>query len=645
MRSLLLLTFIFLSYTSSSQDINKLMQEYDTAKTTTSKANILYKYYLSPRDSVPEMIIELVKVLNHFKKKSDITGMAISNMVIADKYVSIGDYTSSLRYSISSLKNFEDVKDSLGVKQSLFLIGNSLVFSRNFEQASSYFKKAATLTKNNRNILYADNLNGIAYCMIMLKKPDSAFAYVKAAVDIGWKENDTVSLAYYIGTFGEAHLANKNYDSAKLLINQSSKYALQNDMRDLLANNSNDLSQLFYETHLFDSSIYYARKGIYYAGSTAYLLDSYEWLYKAFEKQEQKDSVSKYFRLAVTLRDSLYSAEKDRTVQALNFQEQLWEKEREQEILQAEKDFNHRLTLYIAFGVLIIIIIITALLYRNNQHQKRAKVKIEKAYAALKSTQSQLIQSEKMASLGELTAGIAHEIQNPLNFVNNFSEVNAELIAEADEEVDRGNISEVKTILNDIKENEQKILHHGKRADAIVKGMLEHSKASTGKKEPTNINKLADEYLRLAYHGLRAKDKSFNTDFKTDFDESIGKINVIPQDIGRVLLNLFNNAFYAVNEKKKTAGDSYQPYISVQTKKLNDKVEIIVKDNGNGIPQNIIDKIFQPFFTTKPTGQGTGLGLSLSYDIIKAHGGDIKVETEENRRTMFIVSLSAKEHT
>lgn len=270
----------------------------------------------------------------------------------------------------------------------------------------------------------------------------------------------------------------------------------------------------------------------------------------------------------------------------------------------------------------------------------------------LKATQSQLIQSEKMASLGELTAGIAHEIQNPLNFVNNFSEVSNELIEEIDEELNNGDVEEVKLLLNDIKQNLEKINHHGKRADAIVKGMLQHSRKSTAEKEPTDINKLADEYLRLAYHGLRAKDKSFNATLETDFDESIGLINLIPQDMGRVILNLITNAFYAVSEKKAavekdpsafknpTGLDSYTPTVSVRTNKLKDSVTISVKDNGNGIPKQVLDKIFQPFFTTKPTGEGTGLGLSMSYDIIKAHGGELNVETKENEGTIFIIKLT-----
>jgi signal transduction histidine kinase len=246
-----------------------------------------------------------------------------------------------------------------------------------------------------------------------------------------------------------------------------------------------------------------------------------------------------------------------------------------------------------------------------------------------------------MASLGELTAGIAHEIQNPLNFVNNFSEVNAELIAEMKQELKAGNSEEAIEIANDLEQNLEKVSHHGKRADAIVKGMLQHSRASTGKKEPTDINALADEYLRLSYHGLRAKDKDFNANFTTNFDESIGKIEVVPQDIGRVLLNLYNNAFYAVNEKKKQLNGNLEPVVSVITKRLVDKIEITVRDNGTGISQKAVDKIYQPFFTTKPTGQGTGLGLSLSYDIIKAHNGEIKVETKEGEGTEFIISLPA----
>ena len=283
------------------------------------------------------------------------------------------------------------------------------------------------------------------------------------------------------------------------------------------------------------------------------------------------------------------------------------------------------------------------------------KEELQLALNELKATQAQLIQSEKMASLGELTAGIAHEIQNPLNFVNNFSEVNSELITEMKQEIESGNFEVVKALAKDIEDNEQKIVFHGKRADAIVKGMLQHSRSSNGIKEPADINALADEYLRLSYHGLRAKDKSFNAIMKTDFDTTLGKVNVLPQDLGRVILNLLTNAFYAVNEKsiaaKASGVTSYKPTVTISTRRLGSslgagglgdsgRLEIRLSDNGSGIPHKALDKIFQPFFTTKPTGQGTGLGLSMSYDIItKGHGGELKVETKEHEGTTFIIIL------
>jgi two-component system, NtrC family, sensor kinase len=278
------------------------------------------------------------------------------------------------------------------------------------------------------------------------------------------------------------------------------------------------------------------------------------------------------------------------------------------------------------------------------------KEELQSTLDELRTTQKQLIQSEKMASLGELTAGIAHEIQNPLNFVNNFSEVNQELLMEMNVEIEKGNLDEVKLIIKDIIENEQKINHHGKRADAIVKGMLQHSRTSSGIKEPTDINALADEYLRLAYHGLRAKDKSFNATMKTDFDKSIGKLKVVPQDLGRVILNLITNAFYAVNEKKKApqppGGGLYEPTVIVRTSFLPSSggqrgaCLISVSDNGNGIPQSALDKVFQPFFTTKPSGQGTGLGLSMSYEIVtKGHGGELKVENKIGEGATFTIVL------
>lgn len=265
---------------------------------------------------------------------------------------------------------------------------------------------------------------------------------------------------------------------------------------------------------------------------------------------------------------------------------------------------------------------------------------LQQSLEELKAAQAQLVQSEKMASLGELTAGIAHEIKNPLNFVNNFSEVSKELLEEMKTELDLGNAADAKEIAADVIQNLEKILHHGKRADGIVKGMLQHSRTSSGQKELTDINALCDEYLRLAYHGLRARDKTFNAKFETSFDDKAGKLNIVPQEIGRVVLNLINNAFYAVNERKAVSGTGYEPIVMVSTKHAGGRIEIRVKDNGTGIPQAVVDKIFQPFFTTKPTGQGTGLGLSLSYDIVtKGHGGELTVESKEEEGTTFIISI------
>ncbi len=400
------------------------------------------------------------------------------------------------------------------------------------------------------------------------------------------------------------------------------------------------------------------------------------------EKLKQQELLAKQQQQQLELgRKELDLINKEKDLQRLAYlktqadlqNEQLQKNEKEKQLVIAEKEKklqqaeaikiqgNNRVRMYALFSALVVFLLVAILLWRNNLHKQKAnallqqqkqqteqqKTKAEQALQELEATQSQLIQREKMASLGELTAGIAHEIQNPLNFVNNFSEVTTELIAEMEEEIRKGNLEEIKVVAGDIRQNMEKINHHGKRADSIVKGMLQHSRISTGKKELTDINALADEYLRLSFHGKRAKEKSFNATIETDFDEHIPKINIVQQDLARVLLNLFNNAFYAVAEKKKKSGDGYEPTVFVITKHFNSPsgvggIEIRVKDNGNGIPEKIMDKIYQPFFTTKPTGQGTGLGLSLSYDIItKGIGGNIKAETKEGEYAEFIVQLPA----
>ncbi|MBK8299966.1 MAG: GHKL domain-containing protein [Chitinophagaceae bacterium] len=399
-------------------------------------------------------------------------------------------------------------------------------------------------------------------------------------------------------------------------------------------------AEIFNQKQEFDSSLNYAHKARLTAeevGLKSFIAQTYSVLANAYRTLNKQDSGYYYLKQAAPLVDSLNKIEKNNLIRYQNI---LFTENQNLQKIEQEKTANqNRIRIISLLGTLGFILLVALLLYRNNRQKQKSNRVLETTLTNLKSAQSQLIQSEKMASLGELTAGIAHEIQNPLNFVNNFSEVNKELAVELEEEIDKGNYSDAKAIAKDIRDNEEKINHHGNRAAAIVKGMLQHSSSSSGVKEPTNINALADEYLRLAYHGLRAKDKSFNATMKTDFDESIRDINIIPQDIGRVILNLITNAFYVIDEKKKQQLAGYEPTVEVSTRKESNKVLISVKDNGNGIPQKILDKIFQPFFTTKPTGQGTGLGLSLSYDIVKAHGGELKVETKEGEGSEFIIQL------
>ena len=371
-------------------------------------------------------------------------------------------------------------------------------------------------------------------------------------------------------------------------------------------------------------------------------LQAVGYMQQVFDSLHQTDSAYYYSRQESKISADIFSEGNINRIQALSFHEKLRSIEEEAKLAANRNQVKQ----YALVAVLLFFILIGLLLYRNNRQRRKANTVLKTTLSDLKSTQSQLIQSEKMASLGELTAGIAHEIQNPLNFVNNFSEVNTELLEELKTEADKGNLEEVKAIADYIISNEQKINHHGKRADAIVKGMLQHSRTTSGIKETADINALCDEYLRLSYHGLRAKDKSFNDTIKTDFDASLEKVNIIPQDIGRVVLNLLTNAFYVVDEKKKSGVENYEPTVSISTshsplpwRGVGGEVLIKVTDNGNGIPQKVLDKIFQPFFTTKPTGQGTGLGLSLSYDIVKAHGGELKVETKEGAGTTFIIRL------
>ena len=490
-------------------------------------------------------------------------------------------------------------------------------------------------------------------------KPDSAIYYSLRARDLYSKTSyywmtgvcdEMAALAFHFKGDHESELKFLRSGLHQNIIN----YSIRNS-----GWSYTKLSDYFVEKGRMDSVIYYAHQALSVAVKGNYPdieLKAVEQLASAFKSLNQRDSSYKYLQLWMDVRNKSLNSENARQFENVQNNQQ----SQERELVAAQERYQNRVKLFGLLAGLTVLLIFALFLLWNNKQKKKANSVLqrknddveaqkniaEKALTELKTTQSQLIQSEKMASLGELTAGIAHEIQNPLNFVNNFSEVNTELIDELEKEILGGNLQEAILIVKDIKTNEEKITHHGKRADAIVKGMLQHSRSSSGVKEPTDINALADEYLRLAYHGLRAKDKSFNATLKTHFDETIRKIDIIPQDIGRVILNLITNAFYTVDEKKKQKPEGYEPTVSVSTEAVIPppggprEVLISVKDNGNGIPQKVLDKIFQPFFTTKPSGQGTGLGLSMSYEIItKGHGGELKVESREGEGAEFTIHL------
>ena len=533
-------------------------------------------------------------------------GMAAAHSSLQGSYRSIGEYRSSLNHAFAALKLSEP--DDL--KEEFLYPGHSISVLMNAEIGQTY---------------------------VLLNMLDSASYFTQRAIDRKELFNNAEwnFPLYLLATIQNMQ---KNYYAALENYRRALPLATANGFFHDTLQIFSGLSTLFRNMKIFDSSIYYARMVALSenpALETKNLLEAIVNLADIYKMNGNKDSALKYVEISYALKDSIFSREKDREIQNISFNERL----KQQQLVSSQLKYKNKVQLYTLVSGIFILLLIAAILWRNNRHKQKAKAEIEKAYAGLKSTQAQLIQSEKMASLGELTAGIAHEIQNPLNFVNNFSEVNTELIDELEQEAEKGNLEEVRAIAKDIKENEQKINHHGKRANAIVKGMLQHSRTSSGHKEPTDINALVDEYLRLAYHGFRAKDKSFSATMITGFDANIGTINIVPQDIGRVVLNLINNAFYAVDEKKKGNQQGYEPAVSISTRKINGKIEIKVKDNGNGIPQKVLDKIFQPFFTTKPTGQGTGLGLSLSYDIVKAHGGEITVNTNLGEYTEFILRL------
>jgi two-component system, NtrC family, sensor kinase len=584
------------------------------------------------------------KALNLAQKINFPEGEANALFELGIAYANLGNFTKAVQLVLKSEK-LADKNNLKYIKaECLFSMGNLYYQIKDYRKALYYQKKSNALF----NLLdvfqskqyYVVTLSSIGLTYKDSDILDSAFYYyhlaedmIKDSVKANWVNNFVfLNLGNIYQQTGNKKIANSYFHRS--ISNAWSNHFL---FEPLIA-----LAETHYQNNDLDSCKHYAEISLNIARSSKFYPDiirASNLCAKIYAKSDWKKAYE-FANQAVEYQDSLNSVSNIASLEtAIEYDEQ----ERLFELESAKSEFRSRIRMNIFLGSSFTLIVIAIFLFIIYRRKQKAKQNIENAYNQLKSTQAQLIQSEKMASLGELTAGIAHEIQNPLNFVNNFSDLNKELIDELKEELIVGNRHSAEELANDIRENEEKINHHGKRADAIVKGMLQHSRTSNGQKEPTDINALADEYLRLSFHGLRAKDKSFNAEFKTDFDPNLPKINVIPQDIGRVLLNLINNAFYAVSEKSKLQATSYKPQVIVSTKKVNTKIEICVTDNGPGIPSEIKDKIFQPFFTTKPTGQGTGLGLSLSYDIVKAHGGELKVDSEEGVGTVFNIVLKLKD--
>jgi signal transduction histidine kinase len=535
----------------------------------------------------------------------------------------------------------------------LMLLGNN-------QEAFNYFKAANRVLEDDGDpFFYAVTYWWLASTYLRMDKPDSALYMAKIGYDKAVAIKSDRIQSQVLKSMGTVARIKGNHELAKqYYLKAIAASERMNELVDV-AGGYLSLSYLFMnQKKQNDSAIYYAKKAYEIGRPRSFkgiVIGAGNLLSKLLEASDPGQALQ-YLKIANTARDSVYNAQKIQAAQAMMFKE----KERKTEMAYEKRAYESRVRQYALLAGVGLLLFIVVSLYRNNRGKQKAnlalekqKDKVEKTLAELKATQAQLIHSEKMASLGELTAGIAHEIQNPLNFVNNFSEVSRELLEELKSE--RSKSTTVRDdqmendLLNVIEENLGKINHHGKRADSIVKGMLQHSRATGAQTEPTDINVLCDEYVRLAYHGFRAKGGQvrFNADptqvkIETDFDADLPRINVVRQDIGRAILNLLNNAFYAVSQRRAElihARPEYEPTVTIRTKKSVNNVLISVKDNGGGISDSIKDKIFQPFFTTKPAGQGTGLGLSLTYDIVKAHSGTLKIETKAGEESEFTIQF------
>ncbi|MEO8795981.1 MAG: ATP-binding protein [Daejeonella sp.] len=554
------------------------------------------------------------------RKSKHLSAEGESYGAIADVYSVSNNHINAINYYNKAIFILRQTKDSISLASYLLNAGDELRKTNNFKSALLYSKEAR-LIFNKLNYLSGQgySLGNIGMVYASLGRNNLAQKYMNEGMSILEQTQDYHPICEYLISMADVYSDKGDEQAALNYALRSLQLAEKIGLKEQIGQASLKLSELY-------------------------------------EKQGNINESYKYYKRHIAYRDSIKNIKTVQQMANLRTNYEVSQKQDEVNLLSRQKQNDRYLT--ISLGIILsLTIIILSILLTNNRLRKKAytnlnlqkqktdaqRAKAEAALTNLQSTQKQLIQAAKMASLGELTAGIAHEIQNPLNFVNNFADVSGELLGELTQTLEGklkcSDQAQTEEIINNLENNLKKISNHGQRADSIVKGMLQHSRLSGGKKELTDINALTEEYLRLSYHGLRAQNKESSANFTTNFDHAVGKLDVLPQDIGRVLLNLYNNAFYSVEEKKKRVNFAFEPLVTVQTKRVGNMVQISIKDNGLGIPNNILDKIFQPFFTTKPSGQGTGLGLSLSYDIIKAHGGELDVKTIEGKFAEFIIQL------
>ena len=648
---LTILTLLSLTASAQQATNDSLLHLLKTNIPDSSRSLILDRLGLSLMTSKPLIALQYAQQGLEIAQKAKFLKGVSRNMNRIGAIMRVtGNYPKSLKMHLDALKIAEETNDLDGLVRIYNQLGLFYSSQKDHKKAiETYFIGVGIAKKIKAQNLEQILLSNIGADYAFLNNLDSARFYTQSAYELAKKQNNN-NINVQLMNLANVNARAKNYPIALDYYRQSLPYSKMIDDNTILSQTYFEMAEVFKKINQYDSSLFYAKKSLKIAVETNHIQIIYgsnNLLADLYSKNDIKKSYD-YYKGAMIAKDNMFNQAKAKQIENITFLENL----KKQELIDAEKESKNRQWSIALLSIIGVVFLILLILFRNNRIQNKAnlllskqkqeialqKNKAENALNELKSTQMQLVQKEKLASLGEITAGIAHEIQNPLNFVNNFAELSIELANELQEEFEKievlpKNKEILEELLNDLTQNQHRISNHGKRASSIVSNMLEHSRSSDTEMQMTDMNKLVEEYLNLSYHGMRAKNKSFHADYQLVNESYLPQININQQDIGRVLINLFNNAFYA-------ASQSVNPTIKVLTKVDKEFITIEVIDNGKGIPKEILPKIFQPFFTTKPTGEGTGLGLSLSYDIItKGNNGNIEVISEEGKGTTFTIKL------